>query len=386
MSGPMVGELDPSPRPGAGRLGRSGNLAVAYLLANLATPVMAQQGTLRVTSEIQCQTCRIEVGEAREFVGEYEDGTVPDLAITIVAGPGSRFFIVWESVPYEVHVHGMDGALVRTVGRAGEGPGEFRAARYLEQSGGILRVGDPGLRRVTEFDASTGELLRTVSDHPVNGRFAVLDDGRFVWSGPVRTRAEAGYPLHVYSRTGNWERSYGVDDPVLHPDMAELLVRVVVPGPGSTFWAASPNEYRIEHWDASGSLLRAIVGDRPWFDPWHSIGRVEVSREVPPPPILSGLALDEDGLLWVLVSRPSDTWRDSFTGEMDSRGNPVRDPDLLYTSVLEVLDPRTGQMLAFHTFPNVVRLAGPGAIWRTWADERGLPRAAVTPVRLVGRP
>ena len=63
----------------------------------------------------------------------------------------------------EVRIFDARGGHVRTIGRRGDGPGEFRSLRWLTLRGpDSLVVGDDGLRRITIFDAS-GQVVRTAT-------------------------------------------------------------------------------------------------------------------------------------------------------------------------------------------------------------------------------
>jgi hypothetical protein len=74
--------------------------------------------------------------------------------------PGDRIAFV-NGVGSEVRVHRINGDLEATMGRAGEGPGEFRVPwRLFNWPGDSLLVWDVGLRRASIF-AVSGELGRT---------------------------------------------------------------------------------------------------------------------------------------------------------------------------------------------------------------------------------
>ena len=76
-----------------------------------------------------------------------------------------------------------DGVRIATVGRSGEGPGEFVSARYPELVNTRLFVADGGSGRVSVWTTS-GELDREIV-HGIGyvSGFAVLSDGRLVLAG-----------------------------------------------------------------------------------------------------------------------------------------------------------------------------------------------------------
>ena len=65
-----------------------------------------------------------------------------------------------QSMERLIRVVSPSGALVRTIGRQGEGPGEFRRIDFLGWVDDELMTVDLGLRRITYF-SPTGEVLRT---------------------------------------------------------------------------------------------------------------------------------------------------------------------------------------------------------------------------------
>jgi hypothetical protein len=66
--------------------------------------------------------------------------------------------LVAESNPQQVKVYDPAGRYVRTIGRKGEGPGEFNAA-YIAVHGDTLVVQDPSATRGSTFLISTGAFL-----------------------------------------------------------------------------------------------------------------------------------------------------------------------------------------------------------------------------------
>ena len=91
----------------------------------------------------------------------------------VIGGTGVRSFaispagiIVVDDGERHLRVIAPDGSLLRTIGRAGEGPGEFSGPLQLGWLHDTLVVVDPGLARVTLFRAITGDLLATVPTVP----------------------------------------------------------------------------------------------------------------------------------------------------------------------------------------------------------------------------
>ena len=98
-----------------------------------------------------------ELVEEARFSGQ--DGTPSELGqprSMAVDGEG-RIYVV-DDKPAAVKVFSPDGKLVRTIGREGEGPGEFRVG-FIAVRGAHLVLHDPRVARTSVFDTS-GTFLR----------------------------------------------------------------------------------------------------------------------------------------------------------------------------------------------------------------------------------
>jgi hypothetical protein len=101
----------------------------------------------------------------------------------LVVGPNGRIYIS-QPRARQIKVFDSAGRFVRTIGRDGEGPGEFRWPNQIGWHADSLAVFDATLRRVSLFD-STGTLLRdqTIITPPLglhlgsSGPTAILDNG-----------------------------------------------------------------------------------------------------------------------------------------------------------------------------------------------------------------
>lgn len=104
--------------------------------------------TLRAVPDIRVGT----LDDSVQFVGPLLDLAV-DSSGTIYA-PVRRGQRVWVLQP--------DGTPLRTIGREGRGPGEFRSPTYVGLNGDTLWVGDTDLGRLTLF-SRRGDVLETIS-------------------------------------------------------------------------------------------------------------------------------------------------------------------------------------------------------------------------------
>ena len=83
-----------------------------------------------------------------------DDGTIGELVdpLSFIADEGGRLYVV-DRKPAIVKVYGPDGSFLRTIGREGSGPGEFRVG-FIAVRGDRIALHDPEEGRTTVFDTS----------------------------------------------------------------------------------------------------------------------------------------------------------------------------------------------------------------------------------------
>lgn len=103
-----------------------------------------------------------ETGWQLELVGEIsgQEGTESELINpqSLAVDDWNRVYVVDEK-PRVIKVFGADGQFIRTIGREGEGPGEFRVGFIAVHQGQVV-VHDPMVARTSVWD-TTGTFLRS---------------------------------------------------------------------------------------------------------------------------------------------------------------------------------------------------------------------------------
>ena len=98
-------------------------------------------------------------------------------------GPGGHILVA-ERRDTTVRVFSPAGQLVRSIGRRGQGPGEFERIGGIGSIGDTIWAGDPTLRRLTYFDLAGNVLGTTRVDSAPVIMPGVATQSRFVWSPP----------------------------------------------------------------------------------------------------------------------------------------------------------------------------------------------------------
>jgi hypothetical protein len=253
-----------------------------------------------------------------------------------------------------VQVFDPDGAWLRTMGREGEGPGEFRDARSLFFNGdryGVLQGfpaaivwlnadGSPS-DRVTVGGADPEQQIFVAVAHAVQSgpdiyawvnRTTFTDGERESETRIARVAADGTLGTTIYSEPdGPSARTDGGIDEGKVYDI--WLGRWTTDGAGGVWVAPERDRYVLQHWNAAGELVLEITRDyepvvrneagqdaiRVWFQRrgWL-LDQIHVGRTAP---VVAGLRLGDDGNLWVRL------------------GQGGRDPESDLFAVYDVLSP-----------------------------------------------
>jgi hypothetical protein len=285
------------------------------------------------------------------------DGTGPDMFGSIsdfeIDALGRLYAL--EGQAQELRVFGRDGSHVRTVGRQGEGPGEFnRVIGITWGPDGNLWAVDPSNNRLSVVDTA-GTFL---TSHPTIGGVMIMP-----WPGGFD---DVGH-FYTYGITEDPDAEFGITLVMVRYDQELLPIDSVAPPefPGDEeyfelrtddgfmatgvpftpelqwrlengrYWAALTGDYRIFELSWAGDTLRTItrefesqpvtgedmnraLEDLEWFiENGGKIDRSRIPNEKPP---IEEFFLDDDGNLWVLRSAATEADEGRVFDVFDSLG------------------------------------------------------------------
>jgi hypothetical protein len=281
------------------------------------------------------------------------DPANPDLSMTYSPiERGDSLLIVNEYENKYLAVIGPTGKTVRIVGRAGEGPGEYRSISAID-AGADGRVHVFDRRRLTVLDSALDVSFTTVLPAMVE-KGALLDDGTAVVAG-TRYDGDSLFALQHIGTDGGLLNSF---DPVTGPTN-----RFIARGRDNTVWAATFHDetpaYELHRWDPrTGVLVQTIRDSPPWFR-WSprelSGNRLACQRgdrsacaraedeprpPHPPAPRIFHMWETHDGLLWIISYTADPRWREAAPSESHR----------VFDSVLEARDAVTGRLIMERTF------------------------------------
>lgn len=247
---------------------------------------------------------------------------------------------LWVGQRHRIKVFDSNGRYLRTVGRAGEGPGEyvFAQPRLVDTSGNI-HVVDVRQFRVTVVSPG-GEVVDTWR-LPFPPRYWVLFAdgdrlfGAFWDSSPERV----GLPLHVLSSDGTVLHSFGAPDKgVVSRDDADLRVGV---DPQGNLYSAAIEEYRIDIWTQDGQKVSRITG--PQLNPDDHPDTDTLDPEWRPLNKIASITGLNNGIVAVVARFRRDDWRENSEMRTSPSGRVSRVPRSLdfsnwYYSTIDVID------------------------------------------------
>lgn len=305
----------------------TGGVSAVILLAT-AVPLSAQD-TLTVSGVVQCDDCAITLDTVVMIGGLDGPGIhVIERGNSVAVDRLGRILVAHRRYP-EISVFDSTGTFLRTVGRAGEGPGEFQLIMHLDAGPEYIHVFDGRGRTLFDYDF---RVVRTDRFAGNLGNSFVTDDDDVVLTGDMRTIAAVGHSLHILRKSGEAVSAGGDNRAFLGRTTEQLSP---VGGDARNAWVVHHYPNRMTHWDLVGKPRATTVIDRvvEEYD--------KHDQELSPKPRNHGAMLDAHGL-WILWSGPDPRWKPT---RVPARPRSVPSERRL-DSWLDLVDPATGHTVA----------------------------------------
>lgn len=275
------------------------------------------------------------------------------------------------SVPSPPLVYADDGAFIGPLGVQGEGPNTFVEPLFTRIGpGDSLWIFD-GARRVLLFSPER-TFVRTIPLPISPWDAVVLAGGRI-----AVTPATFGDPLPwlLLDANGALIREVGESD-TLVPSPRRIFA-----GRDNSVWiVAMTHRWRLEHWDLSGQRLQSLDEAPGWFTPHEEL--LSPSPDRPPQPLVQDGWVDQEGRLWIIGKVADANWQDGIGDPVDG-ASPIADADRAYDTIIAVLDPVTGAVIAEARFDAAYPfMAEPGVLMRVSTTDAGWHRAELVRVMI----
>lgn len=315
-------------------LGLRSAAIVCGSIAVTATPVTALQ--------VSCPTCRIEL-ERVATLGQFGD-SVLFAGLPQVQEDGSGGFLVVAVPTYPDRILRYDraGRLLETIGRAGDGPGEFRLIIGVEVGQGDSIFVADYFRRITVLTPS-GQLVRTFRLPAAPRELSELSGGQLAVAGMSYTPEHIGYPVQLLDRTTGAAVAMGAVNPTVPLDRRSADDLRLTAAADGTFWSGHTTAYILERWSLTGERLQRIAPELEWFPPRGRGPRQALDhadQPTRPLPWLSGIAAEDD-ILWVAIATAARDWSEALAR---SRDDATRNGT--HDGVIHALDAHSGGILA----------------------------------------
>ncbi len=297
------------------------------------------------TIEVGSSTCTdcILLTEAA-VLGDLEGpGYVEETSNVIRDGLGNY----WVAQNSEIKLFDSTGRFMRTLGRAGGGPGEFGSVGPMfVDADGRTHVFDRGNSRETIFTQDS----QIHAEYRLPGFIrsaAPLAGGKmYVANVSLETADRVGLYLHIVKAS---EIIHSFGRPVGEGTVTPFESRRVLATDGAgRVYSAPYHAYRIEVWTADGRRITSLAGPtlnqrQPLPGPW--------SPENPPANQIVAIRVDDAERLWVVRSALNDDWRSNMVEEVRPDGRTMYRPaddraTSIYHSRIDVIDLRRGVMIA----------------------------------------
>ena len=253
-----------------------------------------------------CRDCSLNVQELVRVGDPNGPGSIEGDLLTFAWGPTAGYLLL-EVMSPTVKIFGADGQFHRSIGRAGEGPGELTVAADAHEVTGTIVVLDVRSRKWLFFSVA-GEYKAAKPFGFTAGKFVPVGNNRVVVFAIDRRPDVVGLPLHLVDLAdGQPSLHFGAN----HAEWVASApyarsVRSSVLNPRGTIWWGSLGSPAVQQWSLDGTLLRTIEGELPWFgearEAWTSYDDPQ------PSPLFAGLAVDAGRRLWMLTVTPDPRW------------------------------------------------------------------------------
>lgn len=331
-------------------------ILAATCMSSLDTSSLLAQERVRIFDRPTCPRCTISVTPIIQLGEGAGPGTIDHMQSTGVRTSQGHYLVIG-SYSTSIKVFGPDARFRRTIGRAGDGPGEYRGIAAIRlDAGDSLHVFDNMNRRHTVL--APGLTFVRSSVLPFAPGLAVAPDGQGQWvfNASLRTPAQIGLPLHLVGGDGRLLRSFGSESGAYRPDIPFLTSRAIAPAGTSRIWSAHRVQYVIDLIDvASGQIVKQLIREAHWF-PSRLRPTVHNAVVGQPEPFVLSVAEDAGGLLWVFIGVADSQWRSTVRppGPGAPHGEIV-DEQAYWNTRIEVLDPTRGTLVAAREIPTYLR-------------------------------
>lgn len=300
----------------ARRLSVAASSAIAAI-AGLQPIAGAQASRAREVQRAACAECTVSFQRVATIGGNDESRALMGQLRHIEVDGAGRYWVSFygKSPPA---IYSATGVFQRLVASPGEGPAELGDGSIaLRLAADSMAVLDFRGKKMHVYNRDASLVRSSPCFVPAGGLQYLVAGTTTVVSGALRSRDQAGQPLHVFADTGQWIASFGTDAPIMRRNGSGVPILRIAGHSSGAFWAVDPIRYRLGLWGTRGEAIAELRRSAAWFRAEETLRYPSPDR--PPQSQVAGIGEDGAGHLIVAVAVPDDRWRDSY-------GPPVRRP------------------------------------------------------------
>ncbi|MGH7459589.1 MAG: hypothetical protein ACREMA_01000 [Longimicrobiales bacterium] len=248
-----------------------------------------------------------------------------------------------------IGTYNRGGAFLQLYDRRGNGPGELPGPLRLLAIGPGDTIGVVAGRRIVQFAPNLANAKSRTLDFAIN-EFLPLGGGMLVISSPIQGEKGLTHAIHIVDAGGEIAQSA---DTIAAGMKVGLLEgnRVLGAARDGGFWTIRVNSSRVERYTFEGKLVRSFTITRRWFTPWDQ--NPGLSFQVKPVPKNSGIQELPGGRLVVTTLVADANWKPQAVSVV----RPGFIPDGIVDTIIDIVDPIRGIVLATSRFDQSIRLA-----------------------------
>ena len=362
----------------------------AILTLTISGSVSAQGPAPRpIPDEPSCARCAISIQKVVTLGTDDGLGSLIGKPMSVSVDSRGRYWVFQELEPPTVF-H-ADGRVDRVIGRKGSGPGEFRSGNTGIVVGDSMLVLDWQELRATMMgpDLKAGRIIRL--------RYGIGDIELLRWPsllvtvGHMVDSRPPNSTMHRLSMaTGEVTLLSSFGPQGTGGSMGNVDVQQRLGWAREGIWSTYWSKPHFTLWDSNGVLQRSFTRRLDWYT---GEGKATLGWKInPPTPTTGPIREDSEGLLWLFLYKPAPTWREAWDVPPRRMGGGTefvaKDViyNKLYTTYVEVIDPRTARVVTSRAIDGYVMEALPDrrvALYRV--DANGFPRVDIVALSLSGR-
>jgi hypothetical protein len=310
----------------------------------------ARPKPVRIPDTPTCPGCSVTLRQIAILGAQEGPGELDGPPVAIREDRQGRFWVIpgWQDPP---RIYSAKGEYLATIGRKGEGPGEYMgASTIVPLPGDSMLIVDDLLWRATVLGPDNKphrSLIVTPGSHI---EFVLKWPASVMARGWVPSRTQQGFPLHHVSLAGRemkFLQSFSPDT-AKWARQFDLWSRVQPFEERGGFWSVNTFRYRFTQWSPDRTMLADYERVAEWF-PKSDRRTGAGGPEVPPMPQLIRVMPTAGNRVWAIANAPSANWRQAWPivppglSEIDYRKVAH---EKLYDSVVEEIDLTSARVIS----------------------------------------